>query len=84
MLRYDVCFPATSEDVSMLEKQYVYEDPCASLGTFAALGIDNASGKVRREIERTVHLTRLSANTAGPTVDRWKSFGWTVIDDGLT
>ena len=73
MLRYDVCFPATQNDVSMLNKQYEYPDREGP-----------NQGDCKRQINRTVRLTRLSGNTNGPTVDRWKSFGWTVIDDGLT
>jgi hypothetical protein len=73
MLRYDACFPATGDDVSMLEKQYEYE-------TANVVGI---AGGSRRAIDRTVHLTMLSRNYTGPTIERWKSFGWTVIDDSM-
>jgi len=71
MLRYDVCFPSTSEDVSYLDKQYEYHN------------VSDLPGGSRHEVERTVHLTMLSQNKNGPTVDRWKSFGWAVIDDGM-
>ena len=30
--------------------------------------------------KRTITLKRASINGSGPTVERWRSFGWTVTD----
>lgn len=38
-----------------------------------------ADGPDDRE-RRTVTLKRASVNASGPTVDRWRSFGWTVTN----
>lgn len=60
MLRYDACFPHTSDD---------------------AVSISLASHT--RQVRNITLRRYVQAKTALPTVDRWKSFGWTVMEQSI-
>lgn len=66
MLRYDSAAPATGEDVaSMITEKY-----------------SDAENGWSPTTPRSVKLRRFypAGGTAAPNVERWRSFGWSVIE----
>jgi hypothetical protein len=65
MLRYDACFPATSDDAVELGASCDFNRRRAS----SSIGED----KKRRRVKLATNLQNK------PTVGRWESFGWRVV-----
>ena len=67
MLRYDACWPATSEDAVQLAESLAFRRR-KDAGTQAGI----LEGKRKRQV-------KLYTNAQNrPTVGRWESFGWKV------
>ncbi len=66
MLRYDMCVPRGSEDVSTIEHSQDFANR------------RDANGFPR---DFVVRLLRYSGAGSKCTADRWRSFGWVVIED---
>jgi len=62
MLRYDGCWPSTSEDASKISF-YIHLEP-------------------DKEAKRKIQLTSVGHKDWKPTLGRWQSFGWQVIEYG--
>lgn len=68
MLRYDGCWPADGHAVAQIERTYARDHE--RYGPLAATHPER----------RTIRLRMYSEHRIGPTVDRWRSFGWNVSE----
>lgn len=66
MLRYDACYPARGDDAAAI-----------------ATSLDVRKSGVTHTIRLTTlraYMPDVNPAAVGPTVDRWLSFGWRVVD----
>lgn len=67
MLRYDACFPATSEDAAKID----------------AAGSPYSDREERREVREIELVHRCDNRHWKPTTARWQSFLWEVREDSV-
>lgn len=65
MLRYDTCFPVNPESVSVIY------DCCSNHDLNALHNTEPVKVRLARYVDSKV---------TQPTIDRWRSFGWNVLD----